>query len=320
MNLRKLMVGLGSVGLLAASLTLSGCSTITPEADGVTLHYKGGPYDGNKFDRVVGPGESSSNWSVSDHDYQLPTNVRAWKICGADADQAQAVVVNTKPADKEVSGIPVAVCAQVNMKLNTYTGDLGTGFPGGTLRKFWENVGHRYQADTDKGWLKMMNQTVVPTISKAIQDAARNYSADELVGNSNGVWTKFQNDVVGQFNDELKRLNGGNYFCGPDFDRGDQQHRCSSPAMIVSNIDFANPEVQKSRDNKRIAAENAAAQLTAANGTLAARNALNAALNDPNYLRYLQIQNNLEAAKACAAGPHCVLVVGGGNVTVQVPN
>jgi len=315
---RKFAIVALILGLLAATPLLAGC-TITPAADGITLHYKGGTFDGNHFDRVIGPGESSSNWTISDNDYELPINVRTWKYCGEGADDKNPIIVNTKAKEGDPSGTPVAVCSVTNMKLNTYDNDI-PGYQGGTVRKFWENIGARYKANETDGWKDMMEHSIVPVLAKKLQDVIRDYDPDQLVGNANSVWTEVQNKVTSEVAGELIRLNGGNYFCGPDFDRGDQTHKCSPLAMIISNIDFANPNIQSARDEKRAAVERAAAAKAQADGEAAKKAALNNIYNDPNYLKYLQIQANLEAAKACAAGPHCVLVTGNGNTTVQVPN
>lgn len=295
---RKVLIGLG--GLLTV-LALAGC-TLTPQPDEITLHYKGGPLDGNKFDRVVLPGTQEGNYTVSDTDVVLPTSLRTWNIATDDsADQKEPIVVPTS------DGVLVNVWSQTNFVLNTNHEDI-EGFTGGTVRKFWEEIGRRYGANTEEGWRRMMLVTVVPALEKATTDTIRSYEADPLVYNTEGIHTEAQQAIGRRFLENLKRLSGGDFFCGPTFVRG--QGQCPAPELILKGIDFNNPGIQAARDERRKEQELAAAQLEKAEGLLAAQEALNAALEDPNYLRYLEAQMNLEAAQACAASPTCTFISG----------
>lgn len=302
-------VALAIVGLVV--LLGSAACAITPQPDEIVLHYKGGPFNGNKFDRVIDPGTRESNVTVADTDVSLPTSLRTWNIAADDgADQKDPIVVPTS------DGVLVHVWLQANFVLNSNYTDIDD-FDGGTIRKFWEEIGRRYKADTDKGWRAMMLVTVVPALEKATTDTVRAYEADPLVYNTDGIYTEVQEDIGDRFLDNLVRLSGGDFFCGPTFVRGSGE--CPDPELILRDVDFANPEIQAARDQRRTEQELAQARLEEAQGHLEAQERLNSALADPQYLDYLKAQMQLEAAKACAQSETCTFISGGATPTVPLP-
>ncbi|HEV2927243.1 MAG TPA: hypothetical protein VGW74_01010, partial [Propionibacteriaceae bacterium] len=241
---------LGTAGLMLA-VGVSACS-ITPQPDQITLHYKGGPINGNKFDRVIDPGGQEYNWTVADTDVVLPTSLRTWNIAADDgADQTEPIVVPTS------DGVLVNVWMQANFVLNTNYEDID-GYKGGTIRKFWEEIGRRYGADTEEGWDDMMLVTVVPALEKAATDTIRAYAADPLVYNTDGIYVEVQESIGDRFLENLKRLSGGDFFCGPTFVRG--SGGCPAPELILRGIDFANPAIQDARDQRRTEEELAQAR------------------------------------------------------------
>lgn len=301
---RGILIGIG--GLLAIP-AMAGCS-VTPQPDEITLHYHGGPIEGNSFDRVIEPSTVAGDWNVADTNVTLPVSLRTWNITTDDsADQREPIVVPTS------DGVLVNVWSQTNFVLNTNHKDI-EGFRGGTVRKFWETLGRRYQADNDEGWRRMMLVTVVPALDKAITDTIRSYEADPLVYNTEGIHAEAQQAIGRRFLENLKRLSGGDFFCGPTFVRGSGE--CPAPELILKGVDFNNPGIQAARDERRKEQELAAAKLEQAEGLLAAQRQLNEALRDPNYARYLEAQMNLEAAKACAASPNCTFISGSGATPV----
>lgn len=310
---RGVVLGVAAA-VVAAGAT--GCTT-TPQPDEIVLHYHGGPFEGNNFDRVILPGTSAGNWNVADTRVFLPTNLRTWNVAPGSADQDVPFVAPS------ADNVPVAVWLQVNMLLNTNHDDGGDDFEGGTLREFWEVIGKRYDANTDEGWREMMLVTVVPALTKAVTDTVRSYEADPLVYNTDGIYPEVQTRIGRLFLDELIRLSGGEFFCGtsfvPTWRNGDGS--CPAPELILTNIDFANPAIQAARDERRVEEEQAAARLVEAEGHTQAQEELNAALSDPDYLAYLIAQMELQAAQAqaqaCQQSANCTVI--GGGATPVVP-
>ncbi len=303
------------IALAALALGVTACSYPTPAPDQVGLYYNQGSVDGYQFGYCIDGGKSNSEQEWNNSVVYLPTSVRTWNVATDEgADAKEPIVVPTKPRKDQPSGVPVAVWPQANMELNSNCNDI-EGFTGGTLRKFWESIGRRKQADTDPGWKAMMLVTVVPALQKAVRDVVREYDADALVANAGGVLTEVQTKISERFAVELERLSGGKFFCGPAFERGNPT--CPPVELIVKDVDFANPAIQAARDEKQRAAESGAAKLAEAEGLLQSQIALNKALADPNYRTYLFRQMDVEIAKACAANPNCTLVVpNGANVIV----
>lgn len=318
MNRRTLAAtGLSAVLLVGVGLSTAACTT-TSESNKIGLYYMEGSYDGQKFDHVIAPGESSDTAVWNNGVYYLHTDLRTWNIGGEGSDQGLPLVVNTKAKEGEPSGVQVNVFTQTNFMLNTNDDDI-EGYKGGTIRLFWERLGKRYEADTDKGWRVMLLNTVVPALEKSTQDVVREYEADQLIGNVAGVWTEVQTKISDRFLSELERIAGGKYFCGPDFKRDDPEDKCSAPQILLKNVDFTNGDIQKARDAKRAAVEDAARQLASAQGLLDTQAKLNQALKDPNYVRYLIAQIELQKVQECtkAGTAKCVLILGNSPVTVQ---
>lgn len=315
-NHRKALVG---IALLTAVLA-TGCSSVA-DPDQVGLYYMKGPSDGNKFGQCIEPGQTgSAEWN--NEVIYLPTNVRSWLIAPDSPDQKTPVVVSTQPEPNQPSGVQVNVWTKTSFRLNTFCDKSG-----GVVRKFWEDLGRRYKADTDAGWDDMLRQILVPALEKATQDVVRGYTADALVGNVGGVRAEAQDRISAQFTQELKRLAGGDYFCGPSFDR--TKAECSKIEMIIRDIDYADPGIQEARNAKQKAIElaaakvaeaegNARAAVAQAQGELDAANKRGLLYENKAWVQLQLAQKQLEAIQACAQSDKCTVIVGSnGNVILQ---
>lgn len=300
--------------LVAGALALSGCATVSDNPDDVGLYYLMGSSDGNKFDACIDPGATGdAEWN--NKVVWIPTNLRSWNIAHDSGDSNQPTVVSTKPEPGQPSGVQVTVWSNTSFYLNTFC-----DAKGGVLKDWWEKIGRRYQADTPEGWVKMLNATLVPSLNKATQDVVRSYGSDELVGNIGGVRAEAQAKISLAFTAELKRLTGGDYFCGPKFNR--LTGECPQIEMIVVDVDFADEGIQQARNEKQKAVELAAAKLATAQGEAAALLAeakgkadaaaqLNKLYANPNWVRLQDTILKTQALiKACEAAKECKLVVG----------
>lgn len=298
----------------------TGCSTIA-EPDKVGLYYMEGPSDGYKFDKCIDPGSTGpAEWNNSV--VYLPTSLRTWNIAPDGGDTGAAVVVSTQPEPNQPSGVQVKVWSTTNFFLNTYCDKSG-----GVAKQFWENIGRRYKADTDDGWRNMLVQILVPALEKATQDVVRSYTADALVGNVGGIRAEAQDKISSQFTSELKRLAGGDYFCGPGFNRGKPE--CPEIELLIRDVDYADPGIQDARNAKQKAIELAAAKVAEAEGNAKAAVAQAQGEVDAAAKRgtlyenkaWVQLQlaeKQLEAIKACAASDKCTIIVGSnGNLILQ---
>jgi hypothetical protein len=309
---RPIKVTALAVAGLATVLALSSCGYATPQPDQIGLYYNQGWKEGNNFGHIVEPGTSDDTFAWNDKVVYLPTSLRTWNITPDDGgDQKEPIVVPT------ADGVLVHVWLQANFVLNSNFNDID-GYEGGTIRKFWEEIGRRYEVHTNKGWRNMMLVTVVPALEKATTDTVRAYEADPLVYNTDGIYDEVQEAIGTRFLANLVRLSGGNFFCGPTLVRGSEDTECPDPELILRDVDFSNPAIQEARDQRRTEQELAQARLQEAQGHLEAQERLNEAINDPAYLEYLKAQMQLEAAQACAGSESCTFIQGAG-VTPTIP-
>lgn len=248
--------------LLVGTMLLTGCSSTT-DPDMVGLYYMQGSSDGNQFDHCTDPGKTD-DYEYNNQIVYLPTSLRTWTINNNDgADSKDPVVVSAAPQEGQPSGIPVKVWSQTKFFLNTFCDD-----DGGVVKDFWEKVGRRYGADTEAGWRRMLNDLLVPNLQKVTRDVVRTYNADKLVGNIDGVQTEAQGKIANLFAAELNRMAGGQFFCGPSFNRSSKD--CPAVELSIIDIDYADDGIQAARNEKQKAVEEAAAKLARAQGEAAA--------------------------------------------------
>lgn len=291
---------------LSGALLLTGCSTIA-DPDKVGLYYNEGNSDGYQFGKCIEPGQTGdAEWNNSV--VYLPTSLRTWNIAPQNGDSNEAVVASTKPEEGQPSGVEVKVWTTTSFFLNTFCDTNG-----GAVREFWEKIGRRYSADTEDGWAKMLKQTLVPTLEKTTQAVTRLYSADALVGNIGDVRTEAQKKISEAFTTELKRLVGGDFFCGPAFNRA--SNRCDPIEMIIRDVNYNDEGIQAARNEKQKAVEIAAAKVAEAQGVLDAANKMGQLYQNKAWVELKKAELAYQSVVACAANPNCSLVLGGsGNI------
>lgn len=323
------------LAIAAAAAVISGssaCSTIAAP-DEVGLYYLEGNSDGYTFGTCIEPGQTGdSQWNNSV--VYLPTNLRTWVIddmpdpsnpgryiIAPGADSADVIVVSAAPEEGQPSGVQIRVATKTNFKFNTYC-----DASGGKAREFWEAVGRRYDANTEDGRRRLYNAELVPVQKTIIKDELRKYNANALIANADGIQTQAQQKIAERLAVEFNRIAGGNFFCGPSFDRA--RPDCPPLELLIIGIENADPGIQAARNEKQKAVELAAAKLATAQGEAAAlvaeangkRDAA-AALRDlyqnPGWLTLQQQILQLEAAKlqaeavkSCGQNPNCHMFVG----------
>lgn len=308
----RIKVG-SAAALVAGALLLSGCATVA-DPDQVGLYYNMGSSDGYEFGECVEPGQTGdAEWN--NEVKFLTTSLRSWNIAADKGDSDKPTIVSTKPEKDQPSGVQVSVWSTTNFYLNTFC-----DAKGGVVKDFWEKIGRRYAADTPDGWRSMLTATLVPALTKATQDVVRGYGSDELVGNIGGVRADAQRKISAAFAEELRRLTGGDFFCGPTFNRASKD--CPQLEMIIVDVDFTDAGIQQARNEKQKAVELAAAQLARAQGEAAAllaeaqgkaaaAAALNKLYSNPQWVRLQETIIKTQALiEACKQAKECKLIVG----------
>ena len=312
-----------AVGLcvLLAATAVGGCSE-TAAVDKVGLYYTGGPFQGQHFEKVVQPGSGATWMGIQDKLVWLPAGQRNYIVSKKDTEGDQRGVDFLRVPAKQ--GVEMDLEISVYFKLNTHTNDI-QGFKGGTLRRFYEQICKKYECDSEDGWDNMLNDNFRKIIEAAVRSRVFNYTVDELFANAEGAASgttdaidQIQNDIAKQLKVLVNSTLGGEFFCGPTFEREktecpDFQFVINSAAVVDEGIK-ASYAKQKSTANETVSAKNeGAAAVERANATRAQQDALRGQIT-PEYLRLQEI----EATRECAKNPNCTLIVGGaGNVNVN---
>lgn len=321
----------GGIALVAWVIMFIGGWGSTP-VNKVGLHYTGGPIDGNKFDGVLEPGSGAKFLGLLDHLHTIPVNQRNYIISKAvnegDREGADQIVVPAK------GGVDFSFEAAVYFKINTATDNIKSGRfkHGGTARQFYETFCTKpgYSCDDNsKGWDRMLNDLIRNPLEAAMRQKVFDYTPDELFANRIGTASgdqdailKIQKDIATSLKDIINNALGGDFFCGPTFDRN-QPNVCPDIQFIIKSATPTDDGVrtsyaeQQASQNRIVTAENnAQAKKAEAEGNRLAAEAGKAAYGDPNYLDYLRAQ----AMADCAKNTNCTLVItnGGSGTNVNV--
>lgn len=280
--------------------TASACATVSAP-DQIGLYYKLGPMDGNHFDHCFG---SDTNYTWNNEVFYLPANLRTWNIAPDSTDSTAPIVVNAKPEENQPSGVQVSLWTQTNFTLNT---DCGADMkdPNSPIVRWWDTIGRRYQANTDEGWKRMLQNTIVTALETSSRSVARDYTADVLV--SNIQREEIQQRISTLFQGEIKRLVGGEYFCSPTYSPGGE---CGEVQVLLKDVDYTNASIQAARDEKQAAIERAAAAVAEAEGKVQAAEAVGDLYNNPAWIELELAKTKLAQVQACAASASCTIVIG----------
>ena len=310
---KRLVLAVAAGALLVTSA--AACASIAPP-DEVGLYYMEGPSDGYKFDHCYDPGSSTSyEWNNST--VLLPNSLRTWNIAPQNtpgADSNSPIVVNSKPEADQPSGVQVSLWMQTNFALNTYCGK-DNNDANSPIVQFWEKIGRRYSANTVDGWKGMLSSTIVTALETSARSVVRGYTADVLV--SGQQREEVQNKIAALFQDEIKRVSGGEFFCAPTFDRKAPEQKCGEVQILLKDVDYTNASIQAARDEKQAAVERAAALVAEAQGKVDAAAKTGSLYNNPAWVELEMAKIKLEQVKACASNPNCTVVItGAGDVMV----
>lgn len=290
-----------------------GCSA-TAGIDKVGLYYTGGMIQGQHFKKVIEPGSGATLLGWADDIKWLPAGQRNYIVSkNANEGDREGADIITVPAK---GGVAMDFEVAVYFKLNTHTEDIA-GFKGGTLRKFYEQICKKYECTEEDGWDRMLNDNFRKIIETSMRQKVFSYTVDELYANTEGEASgkedailKIQSEIANQLKQNVNTTLGGNFFCGPTFDR--DKEGCPDFQFNINSAEPKDEAVRNSFAQQRVAAnavvtaENEArAKKAAAEGTAAANNALRASLSP----EYLELQR-IEALKLCAQNPNCTIING----------
>ena len=303
----------GALGFLVALvwffLFLGGWKAVP--VDKVGLHYTGGPLQGQRFLSTVNPGTKTKFYGLLESVYELPATQRNYIVSKNpnEGDRREADVIQAPSAEGVIFDFELATYFKLN------TGDR-------VVRSFFEQVCLKYHCTDLRqggGWDRMLNDTLRQQLESAIQDQARRFSTDDLANNPDalkGIQDAIAPGIKKRFSDVI----GGEYFCGPGFDRS-RPDVCPDFTFIIKKV-TAPPSI---RDNyaavkaSQIAIDQARNEATRkrveAEGEAARQDALRQAQSlTPEQIEFVRAQ----AMATCAANANCTLVITDSGSSVNV--
>lgn len=322
MSFKKCVLALIAGLLMVAGL--SGCST-RPPVDEVWLYYSNGSVDKKEFKQCIDP-NTKGPWQANNDTFALPTSLRTWNVAPAGGDTDQPTVVGSEPDANGQAGPQVAIWSTVEFYLNTNCGDGAD--KNSPVVKFWEQTGSRKDwklSDESANfsidnWRKVLQNTLVAVQTKAMQRVARLYNADEMDTNlladptkkpeERDVWKLMENEMQAEFAEQLRAKVGGDYFCGVGYNRSTGE--CPPVRISITDINYADANLQAKRAEVRAAAEEAKKRLIEAQSQTAVARELTKSANSPQYVRLKELETQLAIAQACAQAPNCTMVVPNG--------
>ncbi len=208
----------GIIGLIVI-VTLLGSVRKTPRNQ-IGISYGGGPIEGQHFQRIVKPGSNLFINGFADKLYLYPVTQRNYIISSrsdeGDVRGEDFVVAPSKDR------IPTTFQVATYFKLNT-----------DKLRKFHEQIGLKYQAYTEDGWTRMLNDSFRQQIEFALQREARGFDVQDLYANRE-VLENIQGNIGTVLKQNISDILGDEYFCGPTFEPGE---KCSNFTFVIKQID-----------------------------------------------------------------------------------
>lgn len=274
-------------------------------ADKIAISYGGGMFEGAQYQQTVEPGSGLVFNGLFDKWYEYPTTQRNYIVSSVEGegDRANVDGIRAFTSDK----VETVTELTVTFKLNT-----------NEIRDFHEKIGLKFNAWEDDGWDRMLNDNFRQPLENSVQQVIRQFDVDKIASDTE-VLTQVQDAVESTLKAEVNKLLGGDYFCGPGFEIG--QEDCPNFKVVVKRISLPEGVVAAFERQETSAAEVVSAQNDAlakkerAEGEKAQQEVLTQSLT-PEYISYLEVL----AQDKCAQNTNCVLVVGGGNGTnINVP-
>lgn len=307
----------GFIGLVFLLMFVLGWGSVP--VDRLGLHYTGGPIEGQKFVKIVEPGSGQQFLGLQDNLVLLPVTQRDYIAGTSENVDGPPIIAPAK------GGVEMQFEISAYFTLNTSPD---------TVRRFYERVCIKFDCTDEAGWDRMLENNFRKPIEQAVQQSIRGYTVDELyAGEAREATTEeevvsllvqVQDEIASDLKDNINRILGGDYFCGPTFDRETPDECPDFQFQIVKAVP-TNPSVieafaeNAASQQRVITAQNqASAEVAVAEGQRRAQEALAGIYSDPAYVAYLQAL----ATQECAKNSNCTLVItpSGTNVNINPQN
>ncbi|MCA1726213.1 MAG: hypothetical protein LC722_00715 [Actinobacteria bacterium] len=187
--------------------------------DQIGLSYGGGPFEGQRFQKTVSPGHGLFFNGLMDKLYLYPVTQRNYIISkrAGEGDVGSADFVSAPTGDRIEVEIETATYFKLNLD---------------KLQQFHENIGLKYRAWTDEGWIDMLHDSFRQQIEFALQREARRYDVAKLYADP-VVLLDIQREVGSVLKENVANVLGDDYFCGPTYFQGGP---CPDFSFIIKRV------------------------------------------------------------------------------------
>lgn len=280
------------------------------DSDKIGLSYGGGITEGRKFQGITEPGSGLKFIGWYDKWFTYPTTQRNYiiSLTEGEGDRGVPDSIKTPSSDK----IEVTFEVATFFKLNT-----------NQIQDFHEAIGMKYHAWEDKGWDNMLRDYFRQPIQTTLGDISRKYTAEQLWADP-AVKAEIEATFGQSLKDNINRLVGGEFFCGPTF-TGGKNAECPNFSFAVKRVIVPEAVQRVFEANQTSAAAIKTKENEVKQGQLEAerkrieQEELKSSYTDPGYLQYLDAQARLECARNQSGS--CVLIDGqSSGVNVNVGN
>jgi hypothetical protein len=172
---RRILVVVVGIALLAIGSAACGGSTT---ADTVGLHYGGGTFEGDHYERFIEPGSGRVTTGPSDVIIRIPFNKRDYTFCSDAREAADDPGCDGGPIEvTALGGADIAFEGGLSFVINTATEQ--------STRTFYEQLCRKFDcADggglNSGGWAELLRVNVRAPLEDTLQEVVRGYTVDAI--------------------------------------------------------------------------------------------------------------------------------------------
>lgn len=215
MKIRRLLI---IAAAAAALLTSAACSSVNTDPGQVALHYSGGEYSSQKYQKCIGTSTRKNNQGVDENFYYYPAGQRTFKFSTDAGSDSGPLTASTKNQQELV--VKGTITFTLNTSCDKFKDSAGKTWPGGKLQKFHETIGakkwaggHAYSTGgaPGDGWDAMIGVYIKDVADRAIDNEALKYSWAELY-NDSAKKSQWERDVIDAIPGLVKEQAGEDFF------------------------------------------------------------------------------------------------------------
>lgn len=200
----------------------------TPQSH-LGLSYGGGPFEGEHYQQTVTPGHALFFNGWFDKLYLYPVTQRSYIISETEGDLRAKI--DAASNDRVQVTFEVATYFRLNID---------------QIRKFHENLGLKYHAWTDSGWLLLLQESFQQQIEFALQKEARLWDVADIYADETALLT-IQTNIGRSLKENVEQVLGDEYFCGVEYVPGGP---CTDFTFVIKSIGIP-PDVQTAFEANR---------------------------------------------------------------------